>query len=61
MEQLAKMVAIIILVLVAILCGSLWLLHSAINDGNVWKGIVGGGLALWSAGMLLGGIFASRG
>ncbi len=28
------------------LIGGLWLLHSALNDGNVWKGLVAVGLVL---------------
>jgi len=40
MEQLARMIICVFLVSALALIGGLWLLHTAVNDGNVWKGIV---------------------
>lgn len=62
MEQLARILLVVLAVAIVALCGGLWLLHSAINDGNVWKGVVAIGATL-GAGffvVMIGGGLAAR-
>lgn len=59
MEQLAKLVAAVLVLLLAVLVGGLWLLHVAINSGNFWQGVVAAILILFSGLTLLGAAFRS--
>ncbi|AWN47206.1 hypothetical protein DK419_13490 [Methylobacterium terrae] len=44
MQGLLYILLAVLAFAIVALCGGLWLLHSAINDGNIWKGIVASGL-----------------